>query len=154
MADIKLAYGTDTNTAITLAGLAHGAARESRYILNSVDLFADAQLSLVLALSNNSIGLDKSIYVYFYAGTAGNYTIPATGTDAALTFVTGSNNLYGPAVISVETCSITLKQTFPSVAAFFGGVLPKEWGFVVYNMCSCAIASGGHSYRGTYFTAA
>lgn len=151
MATANIAYAADTALiTCTLANLAHGSMRESSMIDNTSNKYLDVSLQLALITSNNlPVGADKSVYVYFYGGVKPNQlTYPVTGTDAAVT-VASAGNLIGPFVIAVTDQSATIETIVPSVATYFGGVLPPYWGITVYNQTSCSLgAEATKSYLG------
>lgn len=135
--EARTGYGTSTAITCTLASLAQGSARQSAYIDNTSNKFLDAIIYLKIKLQNTTPGSDKAIYVWFYGGSEDGalwgYTDNATGSDAALTMRSPSN-LRGPFVIvTPDTGGLEYKAVIGSVAAFFGGVLPKRWGIVVEN---------------------
>jgi hypothetical protein len=159
MASIKEAFGTSTAITCTLASLAAAAAREGTAVDNTSNLYLDAMLYLALKLQAGTPASDKAIYIWFYGSEDGtNYTDNATGSDAALTMRSPSN-LRGPFVISTpDAGGLTYKGVIGSVAAFFGGTLPRKWGFVVQNQTNIAFdaTEGNHTktYTGVYATSA
>lgn len=158
MADTKLAYSGAASITITLASLATGGARECTAIDNSTNKYLDAMVYLAFNIGAGTPGSDKAIYVWFYGSEDGtNYTDNATGSDAAVT-MRSPTNLVGPFVVSAPTASVTYKVVIASVAAFFGGVLPYKWGFVIENKTNIALSSteGDHTkeYKGIYSTVA
>lgn len=150
-----LTYATPTNTVITLASLAHNAARESRVVDNNSTRYDDVQLSFWCQITGGVV--KDAVYIYFYgANSANTFTTPATGTDAALTWIAGSTHaLIGPGVLSIANTLTTMRTTIGSVGSFFGGNLPSQWGFVIYNFTTSAFtateANHGHAYTGLYY---
>lgn len=153
MATRKIAYASSTGITITLASLASGAttARESTAIDNTSNLYIDAIVYLALALQSGTPANDKAIYVYLYGSEDGtNYTDNATGSDAALT-LRSPTNLRGPFVVSVpDSGGLTYKVIIPSVAAFFGGVMPRKWGIVVNNFTGVTLSATEGNHIKTY----
>ena len=154
-----LTYATPTNTVITLASLAQGSARESRVIDNSSTRYDDVLFQLLYQTTMGAIADDKCVYVYFY-GAASSNTFPATpnvtGTDAAITLAVGSNyNIGAPLIISAINTQTTMRSEPVSVGQFFGGHLPSQWGFIVYNRTTLAFHSTegnhGNTYTGLYY---
>jgi hypothetical protein len=129
-----ISYGTVTNITITLASLANNAARQSLAVDNSVDLFLDAEVYLAIPLVAGTPGNDLAINIWLYGSHDGtNYGDPATGLDTALT-IRNPTNLRGPFPINTpDAGALTYKAFVPSVAQFFGGILPVKWGIVVEN---------------------
>lgn len=159
MANLKIEFAASTSITVTLASLATGSARECAVIDNSTNKYSDAMVYLALKLQTGTPASDKSIYVWFYGSEDGtNYTDNASGSDAALT-MRSPTNLRGPFVISIpDSGGLTYKAVIGSVAAFFGGVLPRKWGLVVQNQTNVTFSAteGDHakSYTGIYATVA
>jgi len=151
MAERKLKFASSAAVTITLASLAQAAARECTAIDNSNNLYLDAVLYLAIPLQAGTPGSDKAIYVWFYGSEDGtNYTDNATGSDAAVT-LRSPTNLRGPFVIATpDSGALTYKAVIGSVAAFFGGVLPRKWGFVVQNMTNLTFNATEGSLIKTY----
>ena len=133
-------YGAPTALTCTLANLATGAARTS----DAQDMTAsvgigrpiDVLFSLKLTLTTGAAtGNDNAVYIYPYATVDEvNYTMNATGVDAAYTIVTDIAYL-GPFVISFPTATGAPSWVGGpwSLATVFGGTMPKRWGIIVYN---------------------
>jgi hypothetical protein len=159
MSSIKLAYGTSTALTCTLASLATAGARECTAVDNTSNLFTDALVYIAAKLQAGSPASDKAIYVYAYGSEDGtNYGDNVTGSDAAVTLRSPTNlRLIG--VIAVpDSGALTYKSHPMSVAAAFGGVLPRKWGIVVQNATNVTLSAteGDHakSYTGVYATVA
>lgn len=159
MANLKIEFATSTSITVTLASLTSGSARECTAIDNSSNKYTDAMVYLALKLQTGTPSNDKAIYVWFYGSEDGtNYTDNASGSDAAVT-MRSPTNLRGPFLISTpDSGGLTYKAVIGSVAAFFGGVLPRKWGFVVQNSTNVTFSAteGDHakSYTGIYATIA
>lgn len=156
--NIKRAFASPASITCTLASLASTSARESNSVDNTTNLYLDAMLRLDIKLQTGTPGLDKAISVWFAGSEDGtNFTDNATGSDAAISIRTPTN-LRGPFIINTpDSGGLTYKAVIPSVASFFGGVLPKKWNFVVLNRTNIAFSSteGDHTkeYSGVYLTA-
>lgn len=149
MATTKTLYGTSTAVTITLTSLANGASRESTAIVNTTNLFLDAMLyvAVTLAAGTPVDGID----VYLYASEDGtNYDENVTGTDAAITPRTPTNLVLLGRIQTATAGALTYKKAFLSIAAAFGGVLPRKWGVVITNQSGLALAATGNtvSYTG------
>ena len=155
MASTKQSLGALTNFTITLASLADASARESTSVDNSSNLFLDASIYLALTLAAGQPADEQVINIYFYSSVDGtNFDDNATGADAALTLRTPSN-FKGPHVINCpDSGGVAWKSMIPSVAYFFNGILPVEWGIIVENQSGLAFDStaGNHTakYRGIF----
>jgi hypothetical protein len=153
MADIKNKYATSAAITCTLAGLTSGSARESTAIDNSANLYLDALVYLAVKLATGTPASDKAIYVYAYGSENGtDYGDNATGTDAALTMRAPTNLRLIGVINTPDAGGLTYKSQPMSVAAAFGGALPRKWGIVVENRTGLAFDSteGNHakSYTG------
>lgn len=150
----KVEWGTASQAfTLTTDSLANAAARESTAIDNTSNKFLDALIYLAIPVANTAPGSDKRINIWFYGSEDGtNYDDNATGSDAALT-MRSPTNLKGPYIINTPTQNLTYKSVIPSVAEFFGGVLPPKWGIVVENKTGMAFSTGTvKEYRGIYET--
>lgn len=130
-----------TNFAITLASLATGSSRESTAISALVGgtTYDDVMLQLSLGVATPTTAGDKAINIWFYGSADGtNFITPATGADAAITIGT-NHNLKGPFILGVAVGTLQYKFNIPSVAQYFGGIMPKKWGIVVENQTNGAL---------------
>ena len=155
MATTNIAYGTETAITWTPGALADNSARECTAVDNSSNLYVDAMLNITVKAGSTTPAGEKGAYVWFYGSHDGtDYTDNATGSDAALT-MRSPTNLLGPWVVSIPTASVDYKIIIPSVANFFGGVLPKKWGFVLENKQGGALTTGSTAnYTGITYTTA
>jgi hypothetical protein len=159
MADIKAKYGAAGQAiTITLAGLAQNAARASAAISNETDLFLDVLVQLKIQLGTGTLGSDKAIYVYAY-GTAEGDPVDVwgdtdlDGTDKAIT-MDDPTNLRLIGVMNARASAEVIESAPMSLAAAFGGLLPRKWGIVVYNRTNIAFdgteANHKKLYQGLY----
>jgi hypothetical protein len=157
--DIKTAFGATTALTITLNGLASSAtgARESTVVDNGTNLYLDALVTVIFELAAGSPANDKAVYVYAYGSEDGtNYTDNATGADAAITLRDPTNLRLIGVIACPDAGGLSYKSHPMSVAAAFGGRLPRKWGIVVRNYTGVAGESSGcsASYSGVYATVA
>ena len=158
-----LLYSAASVITVTVATLASaGSARESTVLTNATARFDDAYVTMTItAQTGTAPGGDKALYIYFYsAGSGTDYTSPATGSDATIA-ITNPNNFYGPAVMTFQSSAAglnSLNLTIPSVASYFGGIMPVKWGMVFQNSTGMIMSAtaGNHSvaYVGVTFTTA
>lgn len=157
MATIKVAYASSANFTITLASLASSATagRESTSIDNTSNLYLDALVQVKIALQSGSPANDKAVYIYAYGSEDGStYTDNATGSDAGITLRAPS----AMGIIGVIPCpdsgALTYESQPMSVAAAFGGYLPRKWGIVVRNYTGLTFSAteGDHTYKYTGIT--
>lgn len=159
MTTVNIAYGTSTAITCSLTGLAHSATagRQCTVIDNTSNKFDDALVTVGVATNASTPAADKACYVYFFGSEDGtlfdNDDAQPGATDAAYT-LNAASNLRGPGVISCPTASKTYYKVF-SVASFFGGRMPRKWGYVVANVTNNALATGtnpNQSYTGITYT--
>src|SRR5438552_184937 len=130
----KITYGTSTAITCTLASLAQAAARESTAVDNTSNLFLDVLVYVAVTLQSGSPASDKQIVIYAYGSEDGtNYTDNATGTDAAVTLRIPANFRVIGVIATPDSGSLLYKSHPMSIAAAFGGVMPRKWGIVVEN---------------------
>lgn len=139
--DIKMKYGDSTQClAITLNCVANAAARQSTYVDNATNLFVDALVAGWIL--SNTAGTNAAGYANIYAyGTVNDtgtctYTDGAAGADGAMTLTAPPNaRLIG--VVNIVANGTNYYFGPFSVAAAFGGVLPRRWGVIIENK-TCA----------------
>lgn len=144
MATTKALYGTSTAVTITLNGLANGSSRESAALVNTTNLFLDAMLyvAVTLAAGTPADGID----VYLAGSEDGtNYDDNVTGADAAITLRSPTNLALIGRIQTATAGGLVWKKTFASVAAAFGGVLPRKWSVVISNQTGLAFAGSGNA---------
>lgn len=156
MADLKQAFGASTAITITLASLASASARQSAVVDNASNLFLDVMVNLSVKLASGSPGGERTVYVYVYGSEDGtNYTDNATGSDAAITMRSPTNLRPLGIINTPDSGALTYKSGPMSVAAAFGGVIPRKWGIVVVNNTGLALSAteGDHTktYTGVYY---
>lgn len=154
----KIAYGTSTAIPCTISGLATSttAGRQSDVVDNSSNLFDDALLTIVISTGASTPKNGAAAYVYLFGSEDGTLfdsdDAQPGASDAAYTVNAASNLRFG--VIAMPTASKTYTKTF-SVASFFGGLMPRKWGFVVvadiYSTGNTG-ATDGSSYTGITYT--
>jgi hypothetical protein len=154
----KVNYDASTAATITLNSLTTSATvgRQSAVIDNTSKLYTNAKLTVNVTTANLTIGSSKACYVYFFGtedGTNFDQDDAATGSGDSAYTINTATNLHGPYVINTPTQNKKYTAIIP-VEAFFGGVLPKKWGFVVCNDTNQTLASSGNSasYSGGYYT--
>lgn len=162
MATIKPAYTTSAAITITLASLATSstrvAGRESTVVDNTSNLFLDALVSGKVT-TGTSPTAGKQIDVWVYASENGTaYPDVFDGTDSDET-VTSENvrnaALRLGATIIVDSTSDRTYWVAPfSIAALYGGNMPRKWGlFVTHDTGVNLNATGGNhafSYTGMH----
>jgi len=152
---VTITYGTSTAITCTLASLASSATagRSCAAIDNTSDKFVDAMLYIAVKTSSSALANDKACYVYLYGSEDGTNvngsSAEAEGTNAAVTF-DSPTNLKGPYIIACPASSVTYKLVIGSIAAAFGGVMPRKWGFVLQNYTGQNLDSTEGNHTKTY----
>jgi hypothetical protein len=149
MTTATISYGT--STAMTLTLPASGAARESTAVDNTTNKFDDALVHV--KFTAGTVATNKQALVWVYGSEDGtNYDGVCTGTDAAYTMRVPDSLALG-AVIPTPTNSVVYQKTF-SIAALFGGVMPRKWGLVFQSDGTGTPASGSFTYTGIKYDSA
>lgn len=168
MATANVAYATSAGITCTVTSLADGGYRESAAVDNGTNLYMDALVSGSIQVG--AVAADGTISIFAYGSVDGGtvYSGGLAGTDETITWgttpstssVEGFNNLKLLGVVSVDTTDDNNDIEFGpfSVAAAFGGVLPKSWGIVVLNETGVALHATGTNntfdYTGITYTSA
>ena len=156
---MALNYGTsnDLSFAGAFSTAANNAVHSSAAITTSttnniVDALVRVQATVGTVASPNQI----VVYVYGsedgtnYAGNSGT-SDDVDGTAKALTALQSPTNMRLLGVISTMVSSATVKSQPMSVAAAFGGVMPRKWGIVVQNTTGAAFTAASGSYSEVYY---
>lgn len=154
MASTTILYGTSTAMTCTINSLGASATvgRQSTVVDNTSNKFDDALMTIIL--TTGTVSSPVSINVYIFGSEDGtNYDQDdgVMGTSDAAYTVSTSSNLRGPVVISAPTSSKVYNKVIP-IASFFGGVMPRKWGFVVVNNTGGTLAGSGNSATYTGIT--
>lgn len=145
MADLKLKYGTSVVVTCTLANLPTATAWQSTAMDNSGLLAVDASLYMRIGLmTGGTTGNENMVHIYFYGSQdKTKFSDDVSGVDAAFAIKT-THNLRGPFSLNFQgaTAAPAFCAVIPSVASYFGGVLPVYWGVVVHNRTNTKLATG------------
>jgi hypothetical protein len=153
MAVQTVTYGTSTAIVISLASLTSSATvgRESTAVDNSSNKYLDAIVQGKIVLQSGSPANDKAVYLYAYGSEDGStFTDNATGTDAGITLRVPSIIVPIGVIACPDSGALTYESQPMSVAAAFGGWLPREWGIVVRNFTGVTFNATGGSHVFTY----
>lgn len=139
-------YGTRATVTISPASIAAAAFRESTEIDNSSTLAVDGILhGLITTGTAPAAGGTLTVYV---AGSDGTSTRVGnlTGTDSTITPAGEETQFEIARIIACDTTSNHAYEFFVgSIAACFGGVMPKKFSIIVKNGTSVALnATGGN----------
>lgn len=164
MSTAQLTYGSNTAITFDISSLAGSstfvAGRESTQIDNTTDRFIDAIVTCdgINGHASTAPTVGQRIALYLWGSDVSLATTPIDvldGTDSAETLghVSVLNSLKFVAAPQVTVATANLKYWIMpfSVAAHFGGVMPKFWGlFLAHNHTGALAASqsGIWSYHG------
>jgi len=147
MSDIKLKFAASAAFTITLASLTNNSARQSTEIDNSTNLYLDALIGGKITSPGSGTSATGLVAIYAFASADDqtNRTENAGASDAAIT-LTSPTNLRLVGLVNVVANSTTYRFGPFSVAAAFGGVLPKYWGIVVVNLTGGTLDATGSNH--------
>lgn len=145
MANQTSNYGTRAALAITLASLGNGAYRESTEVDNTTTKAVDGVLHGKITTAAASANTSITVYV---SGSDGATARPGnlTGTDSTITPAGEQTQFEIARIIPVDaTANHTYEFYVGSIAALFGGVMPKKFSVIVLNNSGAALnATGGN----------
>jgi hypothetical protein len=136
-----------TTIVISLASLASGSWRQSAFVENTSNLLMDAFVQSIVKTAGTAAG---TVDLWLYGSNDGTtYSDGATGLDAAFTPTATPNLVF---LGSVNTPAVTTSYTSRlfSVAAAFGGSIPKQWGIAAKNTNGGALDSTAGNFSMTY----
>lgn len=156
MADVKLKLAAESSITITLASLASSttrlAGRESTAIDNTTNLYVDALVSGKIRVGTSpTTGKSIEVWVYGQVEDAGTYPDVLDGTDSDETLTSDGVKFGALKLLKAFTTENTSDRDYflnnESVAAAFGGVMPKKWGLFVTHDTGVALnATGGNHW--------
>ena len=139
-------YDSTATATITLNGLSVAdSTRYSTVIVNTgATVFLDA-LVVASCFIATTPASDQCVYFYAYGSVDGGvtYTDGVNGTDGVLTNGVRNAKLIG--VLSITSPNIVCRGGPWSVAAAFGGVLPKQWGVITQNATGTYLSNANPS---------
>lgn len=141
MAEIKTKYAPATpDIVITLASLANNDKRESTALDNGTNLYLDAHVQLKVKTAASGSDATDHVKVFAY-GTADvstvGYSGDATGSDAV--YAGNINNVTLIGIIHTPAANSSYASDVMSIAAAFGGSMPRKWGIIVENKTGAAL---------------
>ena len=139
-------YGALATVTATLAGLVYTAGRETDAL--TINATADDYEAIfTFKTTSGTHSGDWAIYVYACPSPTGTvWPTPSTGTDAAITITTASNQLKGPVLVvpfgTSATGLATQTGVIPSLKACLGE-LPTKLTFAIQNaVCTFSTTAG------------
>ena len=170
MSTLSLLYSANRAITLDLSSLATSstllAGIESGQIDNTSDLYVDALVTVdgITAHASTATTAGQRIEVYAWGSDTSLATTPIDVLDGAAGAETLSHaailnafKLAGMAVVTTTTAGLVYQIAPFSVAALFGGVMPKFWGlFVAHNHTGALGASNDalFSYSGIKYALA
>lgn len=159
MSTLKPLYGSPATITISPASLATSssrvAGRESTAVDNSSNRYADALVSGKVTTGTSPTGGQIDVWVYGQHDDTPTYMDVLDGTDSAETFNDENSRNSAMKLAAVVVPDTTSDQTYwiaPfSVAALFGGVLPKRWGLFIAHSTGVNLnaTAGNHEFKYT-----
>lgn len=141
------AFATAANNAV------HSSAAVTTSTTNNiVDTMVRVQCTAGTVASPNQV----VVYVYGsedgtnFASNSGT-SDDVDGTAKALTALQSPTNMRLLGVVSTMVSSATYKSQPMSIAAAFGGIMPRKWGIVVQNTTGAAFTAASGSYTEIYY---
>lgn len=164
MATINIAYAATATITCGVASLASSttfvAGREGTAISNSSNKYDDVLLSGTVTVGTTPTA-NTQIVIYVFSALDDTPTWPDVmdGTDSAETITSvgvGQGFLKQAAVLQVDSNTTDRVYSFGqvSIAALFGGVMPRDWSiFVAHNTgVNLNSTAGNHSFEYTGIT--
>lgn len=151
--DIKLQYGTPADLTITLASLASSASlvagQESTAIDNTTNEYLDVLVSGFVTSGTTPTAGSLEVWVYAQLEDTPTYPDVLDGTDSAETCtsrdVMFAGMRLGARIVTTTTSDFRYPIAPFSVAALFGGQMPRRWGvFVTHVMVAALNATAGN----------
>lgn len=155
--DIKLQYGTPTDLTITLGSLASSgtwvAGRESAVVDNTSNEFLDCLVSGYITAGTTLTAGALEVWIYAQLDDTPSYPDVLDGTDSDETCTSRDVMFAGMRLGARIVTSTTNSFVYPiapfSVAALFGGQMPRRWGVFVTHSMVGALAASGHKLQYT-----
>jgi hypothetical protein len=168
MATIAISYSANNAITLDVSSLATSATWvagvESAEIDNTTNLYVDAIVDvkgITWGASTNTVGQQMRVYVWgsdVSLGTTAIGTLDGTSSAETITAETrDALKLAATASALVTTADLVYYIQPFSIAALFGGVMPKFWGlFFAHSLTSSVAASqsGKFQYTGIKYTSA
>ncbi len=151
---LKPSYGASSALTLTLNSLASDtnllAGRSSTVVDNTSNLSDDELVTGVIAAGTSpTAGTQILVYAWSILDDTPTYPDTVTGSDANTTLTSANVQAAGAfKLAAVITVDATTNRNYPfsfSLAALFGGNMPKKWGIYVVHNTGVALKSSGHA---------
>jgi hypothetical protein len=155
MATATPSYGSVGTLTMTLASLASDtnllAGRESTAVDNTSDLAIDSIVGGFVSTGTTPTA-SKQIEIWAYGSYDGTtYSGGCTGSDANLTFASEKTSLRLLAILPTDNTSNHKYEWGPfSIAAAFGGTMPRKWGIYIVHNTAVALNATGSNHEVKY----
>lgn len=157
---MALQYGSSTSLACTsfnsLGSSSTAVASSAVGITSTTNNITDIMISVGVTVGAITPSATTLVYIYAYGSEDGlvypggqSGSVEVLGTDSAETLSSFGNNLKFLGSIMCHTASIQIVSNPMSLAAAFGGLLPRKWGIVVQNQSGVALAASGNFVKYT-----
>jgi hypothetical protein len=159
MADFKIKYAASAGITISPASLATSTTRtagtESDVIDNTTNLYVDALVAGKITTGTSpTAGRQIDIWVYSILNDTPVYPDVLDGTSSAETITSENVRNAGMALMESILVDSTSDRTYylkpKSVAALFGGVMPKKWGIFVAHDTGVNLNATGSNHQFDY----
>ena len=153
---MALNYATTAALAVTsfaslAASTTTGVAASAAATTSTTNNVVDAMVTVTITVGAHTPSATTNILIWAvgsedgttYAG-AQSGSVESFGADSAETIDVDGNNMNYLGAIHCHTASVQYISKPFSIAAAFGGVMPRKWQIVVQNQTGTALAASGH----------
>jgi len=160
MSEIKIKYAASADVTITLASLGSDttflAGRESAEVDNSSNLYLDMALSgKITAGTSPTASREIRVYLAAIMNDTPEWPDVLDGTDSAETITSAeirdSGLVLAASILTTNTSDRVYPFSCRSVAALFGGVLPKKFVVFVTHSTGVALNATGSNHKISYY---
>jgi hypothetical protein len=136
-----------TTITISLASLGAGSWRQGSFVENTSNLLLEAFVQSVVKTGATGAG---TVDLWLYGSLDGTtYSDGATGVDGTFS-PTATPNLVLLGSVNTPVATTSYTSRIFSVAAAFGGNIPKQWGIAAHNTNGSALDSTAGNFSMTY----
>jgi len=148
----KIAYAAAASITCDIASKTSTQGQRSAVIDNSSNLYDDALVLVSVKIGTFTAGGYIAVYAYASADDGTTYETGGS-TNAAYNTINGGEKLLG---VIIPTSSTTTNTGVFTVAQAYGGVMPRNWGIIIWQS-NCGTLSSTESdhtkkYQGVTYT--